>query len=90
MPFGVKNSFETIVMPTQLHSPVYKGWQSLSDSAHVWALRGAASLLAAQGRDLPQVALTMLVFGFGAALPLLLLGLLSREAMVRWRQRLSS
>jgi cytochrome c-type biogenesis protein len=32
----------------------------------------------------------LLVFGFGAAVPLLLLGLLSREAMVRWRQRLSS
>ena len=30
---------------------------------------GAASLLAAQGRDLGQVALTMFVFGLGAALP---------------------
>src|SRR6266568_8990348 len=46
---------------------------------------GAASLLAAQGRDLPQVALTMLAFGVGAALPLLGLGWLSRETMVRWR-----
>jgi cytochrome c-type biogenesis protein len=44
---------------------------------------GAASLLAAQGRNLPQVTVTMLVFGIGAALPLLLLGLLSREAMAR-------
>src|SRR5206468_5231427 len=51
---------------------------------------GAASLLAAQGRDLPQVALTMFVFGLGAALPLLILGLLSREAMLRWRHRLAS
>jgi cytochrome c-type biogenesis protein len=51
---------------------------------------GAASLLAAQGRNLPQVTVTMLVFGIGAALPLLLLGLLSREAMVRWRNRLLS
>jgi hypothetical protein len=34
---------------------------------------GAASLLASQGRDLGVVALTMLLFGFGAALPLLLL-----------------
>jgi Asp-tRNA(Asn)/Glu-tRNA(Gln) amidotransferase A subunit family amidase len=40
MPFGVKDSFEMIDMPTQLHSPVYEGWQSLIDSAHVWALRG--------------------------------------------------
>ena len=42
---------------------------------------GAASLLAAQGRNLPQLAITMFVFGIGAAVPLLLLGLLSREAM---------
>jgi cytochrome c-type biogenesis protein len=51
---------------------------------------GAASLLAAQGRDLAQVAATMFVFGIGAALPLLLLGLVSREAMMRWRERLAS
>ncbi len=49
---------------------------------------GAASVLAAQGRDLVQVALTMLVFAVGTALPLLLLGLLSREALMRWRGRL--
>ncbi|MGO9700541.1 MAG: cytochrome c biogenesis CcdA family protein [Xanthobacteraceae bacterium] len=51
---------------------------------------GAASLLAAQGRNLPQVAVTMVVFGIGAALPLLLLGLVSREAMARWRGRILS
>jgi cytochrome c-type biogenesis protein len=51
---------------------------------------GAASLLAAQGRDLGQVAAVMLVFGLGAALPLLALGLLSREAMMRWRHRLAT
>jgi cytochrome c biogenesis protein CcdA len=51
---------------------------------------GAASLLAAQGRDLPQVALVMFAFGIGAALPLLALGLLTREAMTRWRSRLMS
>jgi cytochrome c biogenesis protein CcdA len=51
---------------------------------------GAASLLAAQGKDLPQVALTMLAFGMGAALPLLLLGLLSREAMLRLRGHMMS
>jgi len=49
---------------------------------------GAASVLAARGEKLPEVALTMLSFGIGAALPLLLLGLLSREAMLRWRTRL--
>jgi cytochrome c-type biogenesis protein len=51
---------------------------------------GAASLLAAKGRDLGQVGLTMFVFGLGAGLPLLALGLLSREAMMRWRHRLAA
>ncbi len=46
---------------------------------------GAASALAAEGRDLGEVALTMLLFGVGAALPLLLLGTLSRDALMRWR-----
>jgi cytochrome c biogenesis protein CcdA len=49
---------------------------------------GAASLLAAQGRHLPQVAASMFVFGLGAALPLLGIGLASREALQRWRTRL--
>jgi cytochrome c-type biogenesis protein len=49
---------------------------------------GAASLLAAQGQQLPQVALSMFVFGLGAALPLLGIGLASREALQRWRTRL--
>lgn len=49
---------------------------------------GAASLLASQGRDLGTVTLTMLLFGLGAALPLLLLGTLSREVLMRWRDRM--
>ena len=49
---------------------------------------GAASVLAAQGENLWQVAFVMLAFGVGAALPLLLLGLLSRETLIRWRGRL--
>jgi cytochrome c biogenesis protein CcdA len=51
---------------------------------------GAASILAAQGRDLGEVGATMLAFGLGAGLPLAALGLLSREAVLRWRTRLSS
>ncbi len=51
---------------------------------------GAASVLASQGKDLPQVALTMAMFGLGAALPLLILGMLSREAMLRLRGKMLS
>lgn len=49
---------------------------------------GAASTLASQGRNLPQVALLMLVFGLGAGTPLVVLGALSRSAFSRWRGRL--
>ncbi len=51
---------------------------------------GAASVLASQGKDLVQVALTMLVFGIGAGLPLLLLGFLSRETLMRSRNKMLS
>jgi cytochrome c-type biogenesis protein len=47
-------------------------------------------VLAAQGKDLGEVAITMLLFGIGAALPLLLIGLLSREALNRMRGRIAS
>jgi cytochrome c-type biogenesis protein len=46
---------------------------------------GAASTLAAQGRELGPIALLMLVFGLGAATPLLAIGTLSREALTRRR-----
>jgi cytochrome c biogenesis protein CcdA len=49
---------------------------------------GAASLLAAQGHDLPRVTAIMLAFGIGAALPLLAIGTLSRAALARFRTRL--
>jgi cytochrome c-type biogenesis protein len=49
---------------------------------------GAASVLAAQGQDLAQVAATMLLFGLGASAPLLLVGVLSRKALMRGRERL--
>ncbi|HUN90463.1 MAG TPA: cytochrome c biogenesis CcdA family protein [Burkholderiaceae bacterium] len=49
---------------------------------------GAAIALASQGHDLPQTALLMSLFGFGAALPLAVVGLLSRTAFVRLRGRM--
>ena len=39
---------------------------------------------------MPQVAASLLVFGIGAALPLLIIGLLSREALQRWRKQVLS
>jgi cytochrome c-type biogenesis protein len=49
---------------------------------------GAASLLAARGTNLMQVTVTMLVFGLGAAAPLLVIGVLSREVLIRRREHL--
>ena len=46
---------------------------------------GAAALLASQGQNIGQVAITMVAFGFGVAVPLVALGMMSREAMMKWR-----
>ena len=51
---------------------------------------GAAAVLASQGKDLGQVAGTMLAFGIGAALPLLVLGMLSRQMMLNLRGKMMS
>lgn len=49
---------------------------------------GAASLMAAQGHNLGQVAVIMFLFGIGTAVPLLLLSLISRATLMRWRGRM--
>lgn len=49
---------------------------------------GAASLLAAKGESLGQVAFVMAAFGVGAATPLVMIGLASGSAMVRLKGRL--
>jgi len=49
---------------------------------------GAAVTLASQGQNLAQVAVVMALFGLGAGLPLMLLGMASRATMLRLRGRL--
>ena len=49
---------------------------------------GAASALASQGEDLLQAATVMLVFGLGAALPLVFVGSVSRQMLGRSRSQL--
>lgn len=51
---------------------------------------GAATTLASQGKDLAQIGLLMLLFGLGAAAPLVLLGSISRASMQKVRGRLMS
>lgn len=50
---------------------------------------GAASTLAARGENFGEVAMTMLLFGSGAGVPLLALGMLSRQRLLEWRGRLA-
>ena len=49
---------------------------------------GVAITLASQGQALVQVGAVMLMFSLGAALPLLAIGMLSRQALGRWRSRM--
>lgn len=46
---------------------------------------GAAVALASEGKQLSQAALVMLLFGVGAAIPLIVIGSLSRVALGRFR-----
>ena len=54
----------------------------------VGPILGATITLASQGQNLGHVSLVMALFGFGAGLPLILLGLLSRQAMMKVRSKL--
>jgi cytochrome c-type biogenesis protein len=49
---------------------------------------GAATVLAAQGENLGEVAFVMLAFGMGIAAVLLVLATLTRSALGRWRGRM--
>lgn len=49
---------------------------------------GVAITLASQGQALLQVSAVMLIFSLGAGLPLLAIGMLSRQAMGKWRNRM--
>lgn len=49
---------------------------------------GAATVLAAQGQNLAEVALVMVAFGLGIASVLLALALVARGIIARWRGRL--
>ena len=45
MPVGIKDIVETIDMPTEMGSPLYRGWQSGRDAASVQALRDAGAII---------------------------------------------
>ncbi|WP_266172087.1 cytochrome c biogenesis CcdA family protein [Dyella subtropica] len=49
---------------------------------------GAATLLAAQGKNLAQVALVMAAFGLGIATVLLAIAMATRGVLSRWRSRM--
>lgn len=45
VPVGVKDVIETIDLPTEMNSPIYKGYQSRGDAACVAALRAAGAIV---------------------------------------------
>jgi Asp-tRNA(Asn)/Glu-tRNA(Gln) amidotransferase A subunit family amidase len=45
MPVGIKDIVETIDMPTEMGSPLYRGWRSGRDAASVAALREAGAVI---------------------------------------------
>ena len=51
---------------------------------------GVAIGLASQGQQLLQVTFTMIMFGVGASLPIVILGMLSREGMLRARGKMAT
>lgn len=51
---------------------------------------GATMTLASQGENLTHAAVVMALFGIGAGLPLILLGSLSQQAMLRFKGKLSA
>ena len=75
-PTGVKGQFVVGVLLGAVWSPC------------VGPTLGAASVLAAQRENLLSVAAVMIAFGLGTAVPLLLVGSLSRTAMMRWRGKM--
>lgn len=56
----------------------------------VGPILGAAVTLASQGQQLSQVVVVMAIFGLGAGVPLILLGMLSRQMMMNIRGKLFS
>lgn len=54
----------------------------------VGPILGATVTLASQGQQLGQVVIVMAIFGIGAGLPLILLGMLSRQVMMNIRGKL--
>lgn len=46
LPVGIKDCYETVDMPTEVNSPLFVGWESGRDAAHVYALRrGGAAIV---------------------------------------------
>ena len=45
IPIGIKDLFETRDMPVEMGSPLWKGFQSFRDAAHVHALREAGAVI---------------------------------------------
>ena len=67
---------------------MHERWQRSVRGRQNLGRPGAATTLASQGRDLAQITLLMMIFAMGAGTPLVVLGSVSRAAMLRVRGRM--
>lgn len=83
------NNWAASLNPEGLHGQFMLGLLlGVAWSPCVGPTLGVAIGLASQGQQLAQVALVMLLFGLGAALPIIVLGMLSRQGMQKFRGKL--
>jgi len=83
------NNWAARLNPEGLHGQFMLGLLlGIAWSPCVGPTLGVAIGLASQGRQLIQVALVMMLFGMGAALPIIGLGMLSRQGMQSLRGKL--
>lgn len=86
---NIGNNWAASFNPEGLHGQFMLGLLlGVAWSPCVGPTLGVAIGLASQGQQIAQVALVMLLFGLGAALPIIGLGMLSRQGMQKFRGKL--
>ncbi len=83
------NTLATSLNPVGLHGQFMLGLLlGVAWTPCVGPTLGVAIGIASQGQQLPQVAMVMFLFGLGAALPIIGLGMLSRQGIQKFRGKL--
>lgn len=90
---GVGNAAQNLLLkwqPTGLHGQFITGvLLGIVWTPCVGPTLGAATVLAAQGKDLGSIAVLMVAFALGTSIPLVALGQISRKTFSRFRNRIT-